>query len=146
MSRFVSVWLRTVPPVIPIPWQLALWGAAGGLMVEAIEFYGAIKRTGSWPWKQRGEPGPLPLVVSVVIRIGVGLGLTWAAATTNQVVSAFGAVAVGVAAPLLLEQMAKNVAIDAYQGSNQLAGKPASRPAPAKPARKKSPVEPKGAE
>jgi len=103
-----------------IPWELALWGAAGGLMVEAIEFSRAIKRTGSFPWKSPGEPGPLPLLVSVVIRIGVGFGLTWAAAANNQVTGAFGAIAVGVAAPLLLEQMAKNVPIERAQPSKEL--------------------------
>jgi hypothetical protein len=67
------------------PWQYALWGAFGGFAVEAIQFYGAIRRTGDWPWKVKGEPGPLPLLVPVIIRVGVGFGLTWAAAATHQV-------------------------------------------------------------
>ena len=95
------------------PWLYALWGAFGGLAVEAIQFYGAIKRTGDWPWKIKGEPGPGPLAVSVVIRVGVGFGLAFAAALTGQVSGPLGAIAVGVAAPLLLEQMAKRVPVDA---------------------------------
>lgn len=91
------------------PWDLALWGAAGGLMVEAIQFYGAIKATGTWPWRSPGEPRPLPLLVSVAIRVGVGFGLALAAADNNQVTGGFGAIAIGVAAPLLIEQMAKTV-------------------------------------
>lgn len=95
------------------PWAYALWGAFGGLSIEGIEFYGAIRRTGRWPWKIKGEPGPLPLFVSVVIRVGVGFGLTWAAAETDQVSGPLGAIAVGVAAPLLIEQMARQVLPDA---------------------------------
>ncbi len=95
------------------PWVYALWGAFGGLSVEAVQFYGAIRRTGTWPWKTKGEPRPLPLFVSVVIRVGVGFGLALAAVETGQVSGPLGAIAVGVAAPLLIEQMAKRVPLDA---------------------------------
>jgi hypothetical protein len=95
------------------PWLYALWGAFGGLAVEAIQFYGAIRRTGKWPWKTKGEPRPGPLAASVVIRVGVGFGLAFAAFETNQVSGPLGAIAVGVAAPLLIEQMAKRVPLDA---------------------------------
>jgi len=94
-------------------WVYALWGAFGGLSVEAVQFYGAIRRTGKWPWKIKGEPGPLPLFVSVVIRVGVGFGLALAAVETGQVSGPLGAIAVGVAAPLLIEQMSKRVPLDA---------------------------------
>jgi len=94
------------------PWGYALWGAFGGLSIEGIEFYGVIRRTGRWPWNIKGEPRPLPLLVSVAIRVGVGFGLALAAAQTGQVSGPLGAIAVGVAAPLLIEQMAKQVPID----------------------------------
>jgi len=94
-------------------WVYALWGAFGGLSVEAVQFYGAIRRTGKWPWKIKGEPGPLPLFVSVVIRVGVGFSLALAAVETGQVSGPLGVIAVGVAAPLLIEQMAKRVPLDA---------------------------------
>jgi hypothetical protein len=89
----------------------ALWGAFGGFAVESMEFYGAIKRTNRWPWKVEGETGLGPLLASVVIRISVGCGLAWAATESGQVSGPFGAIAVGVAAPLLLEQMAKQVPV-----------------------------------
>ena len=97
------------------PWVYALWGAFGGLSIEAVQFYGAIRGTGKWPWKTEGEPRPLPLFVSVVIRVGVGFGLALAAVETGQVRGPLGAIAVGVAAPLLIEQMAKRVPLDAQQ-------------------------------
>lgn len=90
-------------------WEYVVWGAFGGLAVEAIEFYGAIRRVKGWPWKVAGEPPPLPLAVSVAIRVGLGLGLALAAGQTRQISGPIGAIAVGVAAPLLIEQMAKQV-------------------------------------
>ena len=97
------------------PWWYAAWGAFGGLAVEAIQFYGAIRRTGKWPWKTKGEPGPLPLLVSVIIRVGVGFGLALAAAQTKQISGPLGAIAVGVAAPLLIEQMGQQVPTDGQE-------------------------------
>jgi uncharacterized protein (DUF1501 family) len=60
-----------------------------------------------------------------VIRVGVGFGLALAAAETGQVSGPLGAIAVGVAAPLLIEQMAKQVPLDA-QSSFESRGKDAS--------------------
>lgn len=90
-------------------WQYALWGAFGGLAVEAVQFYGALRRAGGWPWKVPGELPLAPLALSVVIRVGLGLGLAAAAGSSGQVAGALGAIAVGVAAPLLIEQMAKQL-------------------------------------
>jgi hypothetical protein len=101
------------------PWQYALWGAFGGVAVEAIQFYGAIRRTGDWPWRTKGEPRPGPLAASVVIRVGVGFGLALAAVLTGQVSGPLGAIAVGVAAPLLIQQMAKQVPVDARPSVEQ---------------------------
>jgi len=90
-------------------WGYALWGAFGGLAVEAVEFYGAIRRVNGWPWRMKGEPPPLPLAFSVMIRVGVGLGLVLAAGLAGKISTPFEAIAVGVAAPLLIEQMTKRV-------------------------------------
>jgi hypothetical protein len=86
-----------------------MWGGFGGLAVEAIQFYGALRRTGDWPWRIPGEPRPWPLAASVLIRVGVGLGLAFAAGDTGQIAGPIGAIAVGVAAPLLIEQMARQI-------------------------------------
>lgn len=92
-------------------WEYVLWGAFGGLAVEAIQFYGAIRRAKDWPWRRKDEVRPFPLAVSVIMRVGVGLGLALATGQTGQVSGPIGAIAVGVAAPLLIEQMAKHVSL-----------------------------------
>lgn len=90
-------------------WQYATWGLFGGFAVDGLEFAAAIRRVGGWPWHQPGEPGPLPFTISVLIRLAVGAGLAAAGGSTGQVSGPFGAVAVGVAAPLLIEQLARQI-------------------------------------
>jgi hypothetical protein len=85
--------------------EAAVWGVFGGFAVEGLEFVRAIRRTGGWPWRQVGEPGLFPLATSVVIRLVVGGGLAVATVAAGQVQGPFGALAVGVAAPLLIEQI-----------------------------------------
>ncbi|GAB3481368.1 hypothetical protein [Amycolatopsis cihanbeyliensis] len=104
--------------------ECAVWGLFGGFAVEGLEFAGAIRRTGGWPWRQPNEPGPLPLAVSVIIRLAVGAGLAVAIGATGHISGALGAVAVGVAAPLIIEQVARQV---------PLAGEPAAEPEPVGP-------------
>jgi hypothetical protein len=95
------------------PWLYALYGACGGLALEAIQFSGAIRRTGNFPWETKGEPGPLPLFVSVVIRMGVGYLLAFAAVQSWREPMPLAVIAIGIAAPLLVEQMAKRLPLDA---------------------------------
>ena len=97
-------------------WQYAAWGAFGGLAIELVEFYGAIRRTGGWPWKQKGEVRPAPLLASVAIRLFVGAGLAWALGVEQQVSGAVGALTAGVAAPLILEQLARQIPAQSSAG------------------------------
>lgn len=89
-------------------WQALLWGAFGGFAVEALDLSTAIRRCGKWPWKRRGEPDMAPYLASIFIRTSVGAGLAAAAAASHQVTTVFAAVTTGVAAPLILENMAKS--------------------------------------
>ena len=86
-----------------------MWGLFGGFAVEGLEFSAAIRRVGTWPWRLPGEVGLVPLIVSIVIRLAVGAGLAAAAGSAGQVSGPFGALAVGVGAPLLIEQLARQV-------------------------------------
>lgn len=92
--------------------EFAVWGLFGGFAVEGLEFAGAIRRTGGWPWRQPGEPGPLALTVSVVIRLVISAGVAAAAGAAGQVSGPFGALAAGVAAPLLVEQLARQLPVN----------------------------------
>lgn len=89
----------------------ALWGAFGGFAVEGLELYTAVRRHGHWPWRVRGprEVGAPGYVVAELIRLIIGAGLAGAAEASGQITSAVGALAVGVAAPLIVERLARAI-------------------------------------
>lgn len=93
-----------------MPVQEAVWWAlVGSGLIEASDLYSAIHASRGFPWKRRGHLELRPYLVSVLIRLTVGTGLTAALAATSQVATATSAFAVGVAAPKILEQIARRV-------------------------------------
>lgn len=90
----------------------ALWGLFGGFAVEGLELSASIRRTGRFPWKQRGGPGLAPFLVSVLIRLAVGAGLAVAVGAAGQI-NPLGALAAGVAAPLIIEKLAQQIPVQA---------------------------------
>ncbi|WP_336210222.1 hypothetical protein [Nonomuraea sp. LPB2021202275-12-8] len=91
----------------------ALWGLAGGLCVEALELYARIKRSRSWSWRRPIPQGRAAYWTSVAIRAGVGALIAAAAAASGQVTGAFGALGLGVAAPLVVEKFTRLAALAA---------------------------------
>ena len=89
----------------------ALWGLFGSFAVEGLDFYTAIRRRGRWPWRapDPGEVGALAYVVAELFRLIIGGGLAWAAAASGQLTTATGALAVGIAAPLIVERLTQVV-------------------------------------
>lgn len=86
-------------------WEYALWGALGGLAVEATQFYRAIRRFKVWPWKVKGESAPPVLAASVVIRVGLGIIAALVMGKAGTISGVLGIFGVGVAAPLIIEQI-----------------------------------------
>ncbi|MFB4299572.1 hypothetical protein [Actinomadura sp. NTSP31] len=87
----------------------ALWGLAGAALVEGLEFTKSIRHTNDWPWASVDRPGAGPYLASIVIRLAMGMGLAAATGASGQVNGPFGAVAIGVAAPLIIEKLAQQV-------------------------------------
>jgi len=91
----------------------AEWGLIGGLCVEASWLYSRIRGShrGSnlFPWRKPIPEGRMAYLVSVIVRVGLGAGLAGAAAGVGQVSGSFAAFGLGVAAPLVLEKLAKTV-------------------------------------
>ena len=102
----------------------AAWGFFGGFAVEGLEFSRAIRYVRDWPWKGEDEPSALSLGVSVIIRLVVSTGLSVAAGEAHQVAGPFGALAIGASAPLIMEQLARNVPLAGHPQVN--AGTPTS--------------------
>ncbi|ARE79430.1 hypothetical protein B6R96_35980 (plasmid) [Streptomyces sp. Sge12] len=84
-----------------------LWGLLGAALIEGLDLYTAIHTTDGWPWKKKGEPAFAPYAVAVIIRLGVGMGLTAAFAASGQVAGPLAALTIGIAAPKILQQLAK---------------------------------------
>jgi len=86
----------------------ALWGFLGAAAIELWDLYGAIHRVKGLPWQFEGEVGFGPYLVSVVLRVLLGVGVAVAFVASGQVTGPVGAVAVGIAAPKVLEQLARH--------------------------------------
>lgn len=107
----------------------ALWGLFGAFAIEGLQFNSAIQRTRCWPWRYPGEPTFGPWVTSIFIRLSIGTGLAAAAGLGDQITGAFGALAVGVAAPYIIEQLSRSARLtrsseeaDSGVASNQIMG------------------------
>lgn len=89
----------------------ACWGLAGGMCVEGLELYATIRRTPKWNWRKPIPQGLLPYLLSVTIRAGLSAVVVAAATASGQVISAFSALGLGVAAPLIIEKLARAVPV-----------------------------------
>jgi hypothetical protein len=86
-------------------WTAALWGLAGAAAVEGLALYRAIQQVKGFPWRNEGEVPLSAYLASVVIRAGLGAGLAAAFGASQQVAGPLGALAVGIAAPKIVEQL-----------------------------------------
>ncbi|MEV4139144.1 hypothetical protein AB0J72_44140 [Dactylosporangium sp. NPDC049742] len=85
----------------------AMLGLFAALTLEALDLLAARRRTGRPPWRGAGEPGPGAYAVSVAVRCLAGAGLAAWLGASGQASGPAGAVASGIAAPLLLTQIAR---------------------------------------
>ncbi|WP_141578552.1 hypothetical protein [Actinomadura sp. WMMA1423] len=91
-------------------WQAVLWGMAGGGCVEALELYAQIHRSRRrWSWRRPIPQGLTAFAVSVLIRLAVGAAVAAALAASGQVSGPLAAFGLGVAAPLVIEKLARLV-------------------------------------
>lgn len=88
-------------------WIAAAWGGGGGLIVELLEWYRALRRAGGMPWKKDPdhEPHPPALILAAVIRAGIGAVIAAAMAASGQISGALGGLTAGIAAPLVIDQL-----------------------------------------
>ncbi|MFG2948319.1 hypothetical protein [Streptomyces adustus] len=88
-------------------WEACLWGVFGAGAVEALDLYGAIRRVRGYPWREKDETPLGPYLLSVVLRLALGVGVAAAFGASGQAGGPVGVVAVGIAAPKILEQIAR---------------------------------------
>jgi hypothetical protein len=116
-------------------WQFALLGVLGGVLVEVLEIF---RWTAVWQEARRTRGGPLKRILPkwrsyvdlpahafmLPARAALGAAASTLFGTTGQVTGAYGAVAFGCAAPLLLAQLGLFPQIAKAVGDVRAAAKP----------------------
>lgn len=85
----------------------ALWGLFGGALVAGLDFIAVVGRIGDWPWRARKKLRAGPYVAATLVRLLLGAGLALAAGQSGLASNALSAVMIGVAAPLIIEKIAR---------------------------------------
>jgi len=95
-----------VPMALMSWWELAGWGFFGGFIAEGLPLWRMVeKNRGVWPPHYR-SPG---FFAAKAIRLLIGAGLAVLFGESGQVSGAIGAVAVGAAAPLIVEKLTQQL-------------------------------------
>ncbi len=83
----------------------------GGFTVEGLDLYTVVRRHGCWPWQtgEAREASRSAYLVAELIRLLIGAVLAGAAAKSGQVNTAVAALAVGIAAPLIVDRLSRVV-------------------------------------
>lgn len=90
-------------------WAAACWGLAGGACVEALWLHAHIRRAARWSWRKPIRQGLAAYLISVILRVGVGAAVAAAAAGSGQASGTVAAFALGVAAPLVVQKLARGI-------------------------------------
>lgn len=89
------------------PLVACLGGLAGAGAIEISELYGAVRSIKDFPWRHEGEVPLGPYLFSVILRLALGV-IAAAVCSFAGPLSAVGAVAAGIAAPKLLEELGRH--------------------------------------
>jgi hypothetical protein len=84
-----------------------LCGIVGAGAIEISELYGAIRFAKDFPWRRAGEVPLCPYLVSVILRLILGM-IAAAICASAGPLGTLGAVAAGIAAPKLLEEIGRH--------------------------------------
>lgn len=90
-------------------WQACLWGLLGAGLIEVRALWAAfhLSRDPAWPWRDiDGRPQWKGYAIAVACRLGMAAGLDAVYAAAHQIAGPLGAVTMGIAAPLVIQQMA----------------------------------------
>jgi hypothetical protein len=90
-------------------WVACAWGLLGAVLVEMRGLWIALQpfRAPKWPWRDgRGRAQVAGYAIAVACRFGMAAGLNAVYAAAHQIAGPLGAVTMGIAAPLLIQQLA----------------------------------------
>ncbi|MFE7856168.1 hypothetical protein [Streptomyces sp. NPDC057403] len=108
-------------------WPACAWGLVGAVLVEIRGLWVALQpfRAPKWPWRDgRGRAQVAGYVIAVVCRFGMAAGLDAVYAAAHQIAGPLGAVTMGIAAPLVIGQLALQHEPSAAEPPRQPAASP----------------------
>jgi hypothetical protein len=103
-----------------------LGGVVGAGAIEISELYGAIRSAKDFPWRRAGEVPLGPYLFSVILRLILGI-IAAAVCASAGPLGTLGAVAAGIAAPKLLEEIGRHAPVTGI--SSRAAPQEAAHPA-----------------
>ena len=89
--------------------QACLWGLLGVVLIEVHALWSAVTADGAarWPWRdEHDDPRTGGYMIAVACRVTMGVGLNAVYAAAHQIDGPVAAVTMGIAAPLIIKQMA----------------------------------------
>ena len=87
-------------------WTSGLWGLFGGFITDGLELWRLVRSNGgTWP----GDCRSVAFFVAESIRLIAGAGLAIAFGQSGQVSGPMGALAIGVATPLIVEKLTQQL-------------------------------------
>lgn len=111
-------------------WDAFRWGLLGTVLNEGWQLLRVIESTGRFPWARprRSRQRQGTYLTAVFIRIGLGVGVAVAIGASGQICGPMGAVAVGIAAPKIIQELSRmGLAHPAVEGP-PVTPSPAPRP------------------
>ncbi len=117
--------------------QACLWGLLGVVLIEVHALWSAVTAEGTarWPWRdEHDDPRTGGYMIAVACRMTMGVGLNAVYAAAHQIDGPLAAVTMGIAAPLIIKQMAVRQEQAPQTGGVAQPAAPAPPAAPAAPA------------
>lgn len=110
-----------------------VWGLLGAGALEAHQLRGDIARVRNLPWRVRGELPLGPYLTALGLRLALGVGLAAGFGASGQAGGPVGVMAVGIAAPKVLEQLAGRKLAEVQSADGLLGPEPEPVAEPAVP-------------
>ncbi|WP_406344856.1 hypothetical protein [Streptomyces sp. NBC_00648] len=109
-------------------WMACVWGLLGAGALEAHQLRGDIARVRNLPWRVRGELPLGPYLTALGLRLALGVGLAAGFGASGQAGGPVGVMAVGIAAPKVLEQLAGRRLAEVQSADEPLGPEPEPEP------------------
>lgn len=106
-------------------WEVAVWGVFGGIAIDGIELVKVIRAHGG---NLPPDVRHWPYWFAEFLRLAIGGGFAIALNDAGQINGAFGALAVGAAAPLIAEKLSQTLPLP--EDSGLVGQREANRPEP----------------